>query len=384
MGGKDRKNQLMCYGPLPEMKAFQDHPYVLSREDDDLVLYSYSRQCIYDQAWDDITLSARGVIFNKRTGELIARPFRKFFNLLEKEETQMENLPDCPFTVTDKLDGSLGIYYTHKGEHFVTTKGTLRYVIGDWATDWFRKNVRVDDMRPDYTYLFEILSKINRIVIDYGDREELVLIGAVEKSTGRELPYTELCREAEKMGISVVTQVTGFKNIRDLHGYCKGLGLDHEGFVVTFENGLKIKMKADEYLKVHRMLSYMTPLMYWRAWDIDMRKIPDDFLVGMPEEFRGLSDSLRDAVQDLHDREYRRLLEVHRDVLSKIKKPYEIRYVAEVAKRDHPKDSGLITSLHKHKDYHLWRGIHLRVRPTNNDLPDDPKFSRLRRILQDG
>ena len=63
--------------------------------------------------WDEYTRAARGIIFNKRTGECVARPFPKFFNLGEMPESQLNKIPKDPsnYEVYDKLDGSLGILY---------------------------------------------------------------------------------------------------------------------------------------------------------------------------------------------------------------------------------------------------------------------------------
>ena len=64
--------------------------------------------------WNEYTLKARGIIFDSETGECIALPFKKFFNVNETQNTLIGNLPQEPFEVFDKLDGSLGISYWHK------------------------------------------------------------------------------------------------------------------------------------------------------------------------------------------------------------------------------------------------------------------------------
>lgn len=77
-----------------------------------LILFNYTNQCTYDRAWDtEYTRNARGVIYDVFTGNLVAKPFPKFFNLGEMQETMLSNLPNEPYKVFEKVDGSLGIIY---------------------------------------------------------------------------------------------------------------------------------------------------------------------------------------------------------------------------------------------------------------------------------
>ena len=45
----------------------------------DLTIWNYSTKVQYDRLWDEVTLMARGLVTNSK-GEIIARPFTKFFN----------------------------------------------------------------------------------------------------------------------------------------------------------------------------------------------------------------------------------------------------------------------------------------------------------------
>ena len=105
----------------------------------DLAIYCYTQKCVYEKAWDKYTKMSRGLIINLKTGEIVARPFTKFFNLNETDETKLKNLPREEPEVTEKLDGSLGILYCDEGQYFITTKGTFYSEQGQWATEYFRK-----------------------------------------------------------------------------------------------------------------------------------------------------------------------------------------------------------------------------------------------------
>jgi RNA ligase len=353
---------------VPNIEQFYKHPYVLHQEWDDLIIFNYSHECTYDRAWDDVTLQARGIIFNKITGELVSRPWKKFFNFSEVNETSYSNLPQGPFTVTEKVDGSLGIYIRHKGQDYIATRGSFQSEQAQWGTQWFREHVKSEGMLLDYTYLFEIIYKQNKIVVDYGDFEGLVLLSCVNKETGVELPYEDVVKEAQKIGVTVVRQETGFTDINDLYTYCKGLPHTKEGFVVTFSNGLKVKMKGDQYCVIHKIVSRMTPIAFWEAWDLDTQCIPKDYLAQIPEEFRATCDDLHDMIHALHMNMSKEAMAQYEEVVAKVgtgdKKTFAI-----TAKEQYPKLFSLIMSQYNQKPQSFWKEIHKRVRPTGNELP---------------
>jgi len=66
--------------PYIEKKLISEqiHP-----EDSNVRIFNYTQDCQFQKAWDDITMQCRGLIMNIQTDEIIARPFRKFFNYSE-------------------------------------------------------------------------------------------------------------------------------------------------------------------------------------------------------------------------------------------------------------------------------------------------------------
>src|SRR4051812_9866524 len=76
-----------------------DHPTL------PLSIYNYTAKSQFDEEWNDVTEQCRGLIVN-HAGEVVARPFRKFFNLSQLRDDQ---IPQEPFRVYEKLDGSLGV-----------------------------------------------------------------------------------------------------------------------------------------------------------------------------------------------------------------------------------------------------------------------------------
>ena len=363
---------------------FYNHPKVHKMEWEDLVIFTYSRECQYDRSWDDITMAARGIIFNKVTGELVARPFRKFKNLGEAPDTSFGNLPDEPFTATVKMDGSLAIAFPYKDQYWIATKGSFQSSQAVWATEWMRKNIRMSEYRKGYTYLYEAIYKANKIVIDYLDYEGLTLLAVIDNETGKELPYKDLVTEADRVGAVVVKQETSFSTLEELYEYCKDLPATQEGFVVTFSNGLKVKIKGDTYCRIHKMISRMTPLSYWEAWDLDLKDIPKEYLAQLPEEFRDVSDALYQQIYDMHWEPFKRAVQLHEEMKTLLGPGADKKTWASRTRELHPNEFSDIMDLYNGKEGKMWWRIHKNVRPTRNILPESLAGSdRIKRILSD-
>ncbi|TYL12717.1 hypothetical protein MTAT_19590 [Moorella thermoacetica] len=90
-------------------------------DDFDIVILNYTNKCQYDACWDAITTKCRGLILNTKTGEVLARPFDKFFNFFEIKDPLPPGIPE----VTVKMDGSLGISYRLNGRLLWATRGSF-------------------------------------------------------------------------------------------------------------------------------------------------------------------------------------------------------------------------------------------------------------------
>jgi RNA ligase len=153
----------------------------------DLTIWNYSPKVQYERLWDDITLQCRGLVTNSK-GDIVARPFKKFFNY---EEHKPEDIPNETYVVYEKMDGSLGILFNYEGEWILATRGSFtspQAIKGKEILD--RHDISA--WRKDNTYLFEIIYPENRIVVDYKGEEKLVVIGAFHTESGMEIPDSSL------------------------------------------------------------------------------------------------------------------------------------------------------------------------------------------------
>ncbi|QOR67967.1 hypothetical protein IM538_07490 [Cytobacillus suaedae] len=73
-----------------------EQKYISRREhptNKDIIILNYTENATYEKRWNELTLNCRGLIVNERTGEILARPFPKFFNYGEIPELEV----DIPF-----------------------------------------------------------------------------------------------------------------------------------------------------------------------------------------------------------------------------------------------------------------------------------------------
>ncbi len=287
---------------VPDLKQKLDEELekgnVITSQKGDLRLYCYSKQCAFDRNWNEVTIAARGIVLNS-DGKIVATPFPKFFNWGERDQTW----PAEPFHVYEKLDGSLIIVFWHEGEWHTATKGSFYSDQAKWAKQKL-KNIE-KHLVPGITYLFEAIYKENRIVINY-DFEDLVLLGAYEAS-GMEIPFLELTWFYERRAFRCA-KIVKISSFGDLMERAKALSANEEGWVIRFYSGLRLKVKGDEYKRIHNLVSNLTPLFVWEL--LKNGGDPDTIRKDLPEEFIDDFDTMinlfRKRVSDLKEEVYAR------------------------------------------------------------------------------
>ncbi|MDR2824054.1 MAG: T4 RnlA family RNA ligase [Prevotellaceae bacterium] len=220
-----------------------------------LWLYNYSKRAQHRDMWNEATVACRGMIMD-RDLNIVSRPFKKFFNYWESATEK--NMPDEPFVVTEKIDGSLGISYCYEGVWGIATRGSFEGKQAMRANRMLHEKYRkcLPKMRPELTYLFEIIYPENRIIVDYGDREELVLLAVIDTETGVEIV------DYEYIGFPKLKtyDINSFEDVIKL----KETGADNaEGVVMRFASGLRLKVKFEGYMRLHSIMLGMTGIKVW-------------------------------------------------------------------------------------------------------------------------
>ena len=236
-----------------------------------LYLYNYTDKAQFAKVWNEVTLVCRGLISDYE-GNIVARPFSKFFNHFESEmelESEVE--------VTDKIDGSLGILYFVNNQPFIATRGSFTSKQALHACEIYRsKYAEFFKAQEGITYLFEIVYPENKIVVDYADTDDLILLGGVENSTGKSISAESI----DWPGVKV--SVYKFKN------YAEALKTEPrnnaEGLVVrSLRSGQRIKIKQEEYVRLHLLLSNLSERRVWESLssggslEVLIKGVPDEY-----------------------------------------------------------------------------------------------------------
>lgn len=273
---------------INKVKELIDNGYLISQKHptEDLTIYNYSQKTQYEGYWNEITLACRGLILDSQ-GQIHASTFQKFFNFGQKEANV--SIPDNGIAyVYEKMDGSyIGSYWVN-GELYLNTKGSFTFSYVEMAThilDAKYKGVR-DKMSPELTYVFEVIFPAGRIVCDYGDRLDLVLLAVFDIATGKELPIEDFDflgfsqPELEKVMVvnfrTLLTQLQ-LRNLRNKEGYVVKMLSDAGEYT-------RVKVKFDEYVYLHRIITNVTS---YDIYDALRREggVSEEILESVPDEF---------------------------------------------------------------------------------------------------
>jgi RNA ligase len=268
----------------------QAHP-----ENPMLRIYNYTEETQYRNRWNKITLACRGLILDlhpDRFGTVVARPWEKFFNF-----GQMDNRIEstAPVEVTDKVDGSLGILYQepHGYKNWcIATRGSFASEQAEHATEVLAtKYADVDFYDEANTYLFEIVYPSNRIVVNYGDQDDLILLGAVNKQYGHYFgPQTA---QAMLQWPGPVTESWHYEQFVDALSAPDREGM--EGYVIRSGNKI-VKLKQADYVELHRIVTNLSPKTIWEA--MGGGKTIADICAEIPDEFHKYVTTIGDRLNE--------------------------------------------------------------------------------------
>lgn len=224
---------------------------------DGRVLYNYTPHAQFDRYWPDAVVLCRGLIVDE-SGAIVARPFRKFFNVQEHELEAMPSLPDAPAQVTEKFDGSLGIIHHYGGEWLVATRGSLSSEQSVEGAAMLRDAPFRSELRPGVTYLAEIIYPGNRVVVNYNRTRRLVFLAAVDNATGAFVD--DVPRSWEDRVTSYTATIAEARA-----KLAEWEGGNAEGVVLTWPCGTMAKLKTETYVAAHRVATGLSERWLWKT-----------------------------------------------------------------------------------------------------------------------
>lgn len=248
----------------------------------DIWILNYSPTTQSKRLWDDYTVACRGLVIDAE-GNILARPFKKFLNYEEHDPSDIDMSKS--FEIFEKMDGSLIVlfYYEARMEWIVASRGSFISEQCMEAKNMIPNGI-LSYLDKTSTYIFEVIYPENRIVVDYGDTRDIILLGIINTLTGHEVPYDEIVegmRTGNKINFSVVKKHDILiSNLLEL----KKLEEDNrEGFVIRFSDGFRVKIKFAEYIRLHGVITNVSNLTIWEHmknnydFDILLDRVPDEF-----------------------------------------------------------------------------------------------------------
>ena len=262
--------------PPADLQAEIDAGYVTRKQHPELPLsiYTYGRTCQYENHWTPVTTRCRGLVVDDTDGRIVAHCLPKFFNHSQHGigHDFAPPLPDEPFEIFDKEDGSYGSVFYYDNRWYAASKGSFISEQARWAQAWLDRAEPSGLLIPGHTYLAEIIYPENRIVVNNGDERTLVLL-AVYDADGVECSLEDYRKPWETLGGRVVRSwktlpLKELVRLADENMKLDGTpatGTDAEGWVVRFASGLRAKTKIAEYVRHHRILTGTNARDVWQA-----------------------------------------------------------------------------------------------------------------------
>jgi hypothetical protein len=244
--------------------------------------------------YDGFYKECRSIVIDIRNENIVLSPFKKFRNLNEGTENQIDviineinNAKSLEFT--NKLDGSMqsARFYNNEiimsGSQSIDMNNSWRLQDGFNMLTVQSNYVNMIKENPNYTFIFEYITLRDAHVVNYKkDDEGLYLLGLRNVYTGEQLSYRQVKEYADKYNVKM-TQIFD-KTFEEVMEDIKKYKSDQmEGFVMNIDGHL-VKIKCDDYVQIHKILSNISSI------NLIIKHIADntfdDLISKVPESYR--------------------------------------------------------------------------------------------------
>lgn len=242
---------------LQDFNHFRSDPRVkFKTEDVDGETFTIISYMIADSnLWTQpLALETRGITFDS-TGKCVSRPLQKFFNVGEREETQLNNLEFYNSIFVEKRDGSMLIPVLINDKIHWKSKKSFYSDVAIQAGKCATLNVRELSrtlIECGYTPVFEFTHPQHQIVIDYGNEPRFVLIAIRKIETGEYMSFDEQEMIAASFKVDCIRRYRAYH--QDLLDELE-TRTDFEGYVIRHLNGMWTKAKSKWYFIMHHIMT---------------------------------------------------------------------------------------------------------------------------------
>ena len=271
--------------------------YIKTKRDGGFVLLKY------DQIRSDMTIplvrECRGIILDESHGyRPCCVPFFKFGNF---GESYIPNIDWSTARVQEKLDGSLIKLWYYDGQWRVSSNGEIdarnahissALLSGTRQVElhtlfmeaWDKTGVQMENLDKNNTYMFELTSPHNRIVVRYHDTS-IWHIGTRDMQS--------LCEHDMDIGVKKPRQFP-INTLDACIESAGNLGYDDEGYVVVDACFNRIKVKSPLYVALNHISQGVTT--HGNIVEIIIKNEQDEFLTYFPE-FRDVFNDILSRIE---------------------------------------------------------------------------------------
>jgi len=244
-----------------------------------LCIYNYTEQTQFSRAFNAVNSLCRGLVISS-DGEIVARPFKKFFNFEELKEEAANFSPDNIKEILTKEDGSLIVAFWWEGSWLTITRGS-------WASDQALAAPNLLSKRflsgadRSKTYLFELVGPSNINVVRNYEKDTLILLGIISTQSALEATAEEIRLYAEGFGFNTPKLWTAEEFSYNI--IKNNQNPNFEGVVLKNKWGERCKIKTETYVQLHKVVTGLSESGIFKLWQdrvdgkLSMEGIPDEF-----------------------------------------------------------------------------------------------------------
>lgn len=257
-------------GNMGDKKRF-DYQYILDNvhiaEYNRMAIFKYNSLFVDFDYKDGFFRECRGIVIDLENEKIVILPYRKFFNINEKEETNIKIIQEKinsanVIEFSDKLDGSLINAAYYNGNIVASSSGNIDKNKCEQlavAYKYINNSPNISkaiSAMPGYTFNFELIDSIDPHVITYTEDEcGLYLTGIRNIDTQEQLNYCDVIDIAHKYNLKTVKIFND--SFEDIIKSIHNVNENREGYVINID-GYRVKLKYDEFLSLQHIKNSLT------------------------------------------------------------------------------------------------------------------------------
>ena len=257
------------------------------------------------EVYEGFYKECRSLVIDVEKEAIVLCPFKKFRNLNECKETSLEVIQKKiteakNVEVSEKIDGSMQSASFYNGNIFMAGAQAVTPINSWRLQDGIRmvlsnKNYcKMIEENSDWTFIFEYVSLKDAHVVKYTKEQEgMYLIGIRHNLTGEQFSYQFVLEIARIYNIEKTTQIYQ-QTLNDVLNEMDKYTSDKREGVVLFIDGLQVKIKYNDYVHIHRILSIVSSVNLIIQHVAD--NTYDDLLSKIPTAYKERVNKVKDLI----------------------------------------------------------------------------------------